>query len=281
MRVGDFEITHIQPARYRWDGGTFYGVVPRTLWGRKSPADELNRIVVAFNCYVIRSGEHTILVETSAGDKLDERARERMALPPAHEDLPAILAARGVNPESIDIVVNSHLHFDHCGGNTTLTDAGPRPAFARARYFASRGEWEHAHERHPRDAISYNDANYDPLVESGQMTLVEADHEVAPGVWMRRVPGHNRDMCVVTAESRGATFCFWSDLLPMSAHAQPTWVAAVDLFPLETIDQKLRWLARAADEDWICGFGHDPEIAFARIQRDPKKHFRAEVCQDL
>jgi glyoxylase-like metal-dependent hydrolase (beta-lactamase superfamily II) len=273
--VGDFEITHVQAARYRWDGGAFFGVVPKTLWGRKAPTDELNRIDVAFNSYVIRTGEHTILVETGAGDKLDERSRLRMALPPEAEDLRETIAARGIDPESIDLVVNSHLHFDHCGGNTIVKGGGASAAFPRARYVALRAEWEHAHRRHPRDSVSYIDANYDPLVASGRMTLVDGDHEVAPGVWLRRAPGHNRDMCVVTAESGGRTFCFWSDLVPTKNHLQPTWVTAFDLFPVETIDQKTAWLGRAADEGWVVGFGHDAFVGFARIERDEKAGFRA------
>src|SRR4051812_45514866 len=129
MVAGDFEVTHVQPARYRWDGGTFFGVVPKTLWGRKAPTDELNRIEVAFNCYVVRTGDHTVLIETGAGDKLDDRARERMALPPGPDDLAAAISARGIDPESVDIVIDSHLHFDHCGGNTVLTGAGAVAAF--------------------------------------------------------------------------------------------------------------------------------------------------------
>jgi glyoxylase-like metal-dependent hydrolase (beta-lactamase superfamily II) len=274
MQVGDFEIAHVRTGSYRWDGGSFFGVVPKTLWGRRAPTDELNRIAVAFNSYLIRNGDHTLLIETGVGDKLDERARERMAMPPDPADLREIIAAHGVDPESIDIVVNSHLHFDHVGGNTILTDAGPLPAFPRATYYASRAEWEFAHRRHPRDSVSYNDSNYDPLVAEGRMTLVEPGHEVVPGVRMQLAPGHNPNMCVVTVASGGRTFCFWADLVPTANHAQPTWVAAFDLDPIETIDQKTRWLGRAADEGWICGFGHDPEIGFARIERDARRGFR-------
>ena len=146
-------------------------------------------------------------------------------------------------------------------------------AFPRAHYYASRGEWNHAHERHVRDSGSYIDANYDPLVESGQMTLVEGDHEVAPGVWMRRAPGHNRDMMVVTAESGGRTFCFFSDLIPSAAHVPPTWVAAFDLDPILAIDNKVRWLGAAADGHWQCAFAHEPKLAFTRVARDPKAQF--------
>jgi len=273
IALGDFEIHHVQAAVYRWDGGTFFGVVPKTMWSRKLAPDEINRIPVAFNCYVIRTGDHSILVETGGGDKLDERARTRMGLGPEAELMPASLARHGIDPDEIDIVVNSHLHWDHCGGNTILRDGAPIAAFPRARYFASRPEWEHAHERHIRDSVSYNDANYDSLVDSGQMVLVDGAFEVAPGVWMRPAPGHNRDMCVVTAVSQGQTFCFFSDLVPTIAHVQPTWIAAFDLYPLQSIDTKLDWLETAVRKEWICGFGHDAAVGFARIAPDPRARF--------
>ncbi|MBZ5585473.1 MAG: MBL fold metallo-hydrolase [Acidobacteriia bacterium] len=271
--LGSFEISLIRDSIYWWDGGAFFGVVPKTLWSRKIPADELNRIPAAFNSYLIRTGEHQILIETGGGDKMDARARERMKLPPEPEPLPAAIARHGFDPEAIDIVINSHLHWDHCGGNTILTGETARPAFPRARYFAPRGEWEHAHERLIRDSVSYIDANYDPLVESGRMTLVDGDCEIAPGVRMRRAPGHNRDMTVVTAESAGRTFCFLSDLVPTSAHLQPSWVAAFDLYPLQAIETKTEWLRAAAEGDWLCGFAHDVEVDFARIVAHPKTTF--------
>ena len=275
IAVGDFEISLVRHSIHWWDGGAFFGVVPKTLWSQKVQADEWNRIPVGFNSYIIRTGDHTVLIETGAGDKQDARARERMKLPPESEPLPDVIARYGIDPESIDVVLNSHLHWDHCGGNTFLCDGGARPAFPRARYFTARGEWQHAHERLSRDGISYIDANYDPLVESGQMTLIDGDREIVPGVWMRRAPGHNRDLMVVTAESRGRTFCFLSDLVPTTAHTQPTWVAAFDLYPLESIENKHKWLGAAVKEDWICGFAHDPQVAFARIAEHPKTRFAA------
>ena len=174
-------------------------------------------------------------------------------------------------------ILYSHLHWDHCSGNTILRGDLVEPAFPRARYYAPRGEWEHAHERNVRDAVSYLDANYDPLVESGRMTLVEGAYEVLPGIWMRTAPGHTRDMMVVTAESAGETFCFLSDLVPTAAHVQPAWVTAFDLYPLGTIANKTKWLGAAAAGNWLCGFAHD-SVAFARIATDPKKQFTAVVA---
>jgi glyoxylase-like metal-dependent hydrolase (beta-lactamase superfamily II) len=273
LTLGDFEIARIQAGIYWWDGGAIFGVVPKTLWNRKIAADELNRIPLAFNCYLIRTGDHTILVETGGGDKMEPRARERMNLPPEADPLPEIVARHGFDPDSIDIVINSHLHWDHCGGNTIFTAGRAVPAFPRARYFASRAEWNHAHERLLRDSVSYIDSNYDPLVESGQMVLVDDDTEVVPGVRMLRAPGHNRDMMVVTAESGGRTFCFLSDLVPTAAHLQPTWVASFDLYPLETIETKFRWLTAAAEGNWQCAFAHDSEVPFTRVATHPKSHF--------
>ncbi len=275
VTLGDFEVSLIRDSVYWWDGGAFFGVVPKTLWSRKCPADEQNRIPAGFNSYLVRTGDHTILIDTGGGVRMDERSAERMKLPVRRDPLHAVVARHGVDPESIDLVINSHLHWDHCGGNTVDVSGRVEPAFPRAHYIAPRGEWEHAHERLLRDRVSYLDVNYDPLVESGRMKLVDGDAEVAPGVWLRRAPGHTRDLMLVVAESRAKTFCFLTDLAPTAAHLQPTWIPAFDLYPLESIESKLRWLAAAADGEWICGFGHETEMAFARVVRDEKAMFRA------
>ena len=276
VTLGDFEISLIRDSAYWWDGGAFFGVDPKTLWSRKIPADDQNRVPAGFNSYLIRTGDHTILVDTGGGIRIDDRACQRMKLPAHRDPLPAVIARYGVDPEAIDLVINSHLHWDHCGGNTLDVAGRVEPAFSRARYIAPRGEWEHAHERLLRDRVSYIDVNYDPLVESGRMMLVDGDAEIAPGIRMRRAPGHTRDMMLITAESRGHTFCFLTDLAPTAAHLQPTWITALDLYPLESIESKFRCLAAAADGEWICGFGHETDMAFARVVRDERSLFRAE-----
>jgi glyoxylase-like metal-dependent hydrolase (beta-lactamase superfamily II) len=161
-------------------------------------------------------------------------------------------------------VVNTHLHWDHCSGN--MLDG--KAAFPRARYFTQRAEWEYAHTGNVRDAVSYRDANYDPLVDSGQMELLSGSAEIAPGVELSVAPGHNRDMMIVKVTSAGQTFCMLADLVPTSEHLRPTWVAAFDLFPLTAIETKTKLLAQAAQEGWWCGFGHDMNVAFAAISED-------------
>ena len=275
--LGSFRITLVREDIYWWDGGVMFGVVPKTLWGRRLTPDDQNRLPLGFNCYIVETDEHTILMDTGGGDKLDPRMRERLKLPPAGRPLPEAIAAEGIDPERIDIVVNSHLHWDHCGWNTVLHNGRSRATFPRAVYYTRRGEWEHAHRRHPRDNVAYIDANYDPLVESGQMRLIDEDTEVAPGVWLRQAAGHTRDMMIITAGSGAGTFCFFTDLIPTAAHVTPTWITAFDLYPLEAVDSKIRWLTEAARGGWLCAFGHDPEMAFARIgEREGKFEGRKE-----
>ncbi len=266
IEIGNLRIRLLRAGVYWWDGGAFFGVVPKTLWNPLMPADALNRIPAAFNCYLIETAGQQILIETGGGQRHDEKSRERMLLPPGSERIP-------VDPTTIDTVINSHLHWDHCGGNTVDTDGRVAPAFPMARYYAQRGEWNHARERLARDTVSYRDINYDPLIAGGQMTLLDGDAKVAPGVEMRVAAGHNLDMCIVLARSRGETFCFWSDLIPTAAHLHPTWIAAFDLYPLTVIENKTRLLDQAVRENWWCGFAHDPNVAFARIRKDNKGRF--------
>jgi glyoxylase-like metal-dependent hydrolase (beta-lactamase superfamily II) len=265
LALGSFRIRLIHAGIHWWDAGAFFGVVPKTMWSAHLAADELNRIRLAFNCCVVEAGRHTVLIETGVGDRLDPKELSRMKMPAQLPPLADILATAGVNPESIDVVINTHLHFDHCGGNTIARDGRFFPMFPRARYLTQRGEWEHAREQHPRDAVSYRTGNYDPLVDSGQMELLSGDTEIVPGIELEVVPGHNRDMMIVRARSGGETFCFLSDMAPTVYHAKPTWIAAVDLFPLTAIDNKTRILKQAAAENWWCAYAHDADVACSRI----------------
>lgn len=266
ITVGAFRVTLVRAGRYWWDGGAFFGVVPKTLWAPQVEVDEANRIPAAFNCYLIETPASRVLIETGGGERHDARSRERMRLPPGAAAIP-------IDANSIQVVINSHLHWDHCGGNTADTPEGAVPAFPQAQYFTQRGEYGHALERLARDGMSYRDVNYEPLLAAGRMTLLTGDSEVVPGVEMRVTPGHNRDMAIVLARSGGDTFCFWSDLIPLSVNLHPTWVAAFDLYPLLTIENKARLLEQAIAERWWCAFAHDPRIAFARIAKDNKGRY--------
>ena len=265
ITLGDYELFLVSDGTYQLDGGVYFGVVPKALWSRKKAADEENLIRVGLNCLLARSDSHTILVETGIGEELDEK-RVRLYGVQRERSLPEDIAARGIDPDSIDLVVNTHLHFDHCGGNSRWQGSQAVPVFPRARYSVQRGEWEHAHLRHDRDRVSYLDENYDPLVASGQMTLLDGGATLAPGLVVRVTPGHTRNLQVVLIQSGGQTCAYFSDLVPSTAHLNPTWVAAFDLFPLETIENKKRLLAQAAAENWLCVFVHDAEHPWGYVR---------------
>jgi glyoxylase-like metal-dependent hydrolase (beta-lactamase superfamily II) len=208
------------------------------------------------------------VIETGIGNKQSAKMREIQC---NQELLPRSLAAAGVKLEEVDIVINSHLHFDHCGWNTTLhADGSVTPTFPNARYFAHRGEVEHGHLQLDRDRVSYLSPNYDPLIASGQMTLLDDGGEICPGISVEVFPGHTAQMMAVHIESRAAGgtvqhACYISDLIPTSAHLDPTWVMGYDLDPVETIAQRKRFYQRAIPEGWLVLFTHDHDTPMARI----------------
>jgi len=200
MTLGDFEITIFSDGTYPLDGGAFFGVVPKLMWSRKMESDENNYVRAGLNSLLIRTGKQTVLVETGMGNKLSERMVKFYGQP---AQLLENLAAGGVSPEDIDIVINSHLHFDHCGWNTVRDKNGKIvPTFPRAKYYAPEGEWEYARKPSERDAISYIPDNYDPLVGSGQMTLLKGGEEIVPGISVKTFPGHTASMMAVIVRGK-------------------------------------------------------------------------------
>ena len=266
LSLGDFELTALSDGIYFLDGGGLFGVVPKTLWSKKLRPDDQNRVPAGLNSVLVRTGEKNVLIETGIGNKLPEKMAEIYGQP---AKLLENLSALGLSPEDIDVVINSHLHFDHCGWNTVLKNGAPVPAFPKAQYYVQEGEWRHAHEQQ-RDAISYFSANYDPLVETGQMQLLRGDCEILPGISVEVYPGHTRAMQAIRVHSQGETACYISDLIPTSAHLDLNWVMAFDLYPLESIESRKRYYARAIPEGWLTMFTHDPQLAWSYLRKDER-----------
>jgi len=266
--LGDFELTVVSDGTYLLDGGGFFGVVPKSLWSKKVTADEQNRVSSGLNSLLVRTGKKNILIETGIGNKLSEKIVRIYGQP---AKLLENLHAAGVRPEDIDIVINSHLHFDHCGWNTVRKDGKIVPTFPRAGYYAPDGEWQYA--RHPsiRDAISFISENYDPLVESGQMTLLRGGEEIVPGISVKTFPGHTSHMQGVIVESGGKTACYISDLIPTSAHIDLSWGMSFDLYPLQTIESKKRYYAEAIPERWLTVFTHDDQVPWGYVENGEKE----------
>ena len=257
MKLGDLEFWLITDGTFRLDGGAMFGVIPKPMWERVSPPDTRNRILMAMNSLLIRAAGKWILIETGAGDKWDAKRTEIYSFD-APPRLPEKLVARGVPPEKIDIVINTHLHFDHCGWNTHMVNGAAVPVFPNAQYIVQRGELEHAKDPSDRDRASYFPENYAPMEKSGQWSLLEGDAEVIPGVELIRAPGHNRDMMCVRLSGGGKTVFFTADLIPTAAHLPYPWIMGYDLYPLTTLENKKKWIPQAAREGWLVIFGHEP-----------------------
>ena len=266
LALGDFELSIFSDGNYRLDGGAFFGVIPKIMWSRKFEADEKNYVQSGLNSLLIRTGKKTVLIETGMGNKLSERMVKFYGQP---AKLLENLAAAGVAPEDIDIVINSHLHFDHCGWNTVRDKTGRIvPTFPRAKYYAPEGEWQYARRPSERDSISYTPDNYDPLVASGQMTLLKGGEEIVPGISVRTFPGHTAHMQAVLVQSAGRTACYISDLIPTTAHIDLTWGMGFDLYPLQTIESKKHYYAKSIAEKWLTVFTHDPQTPWAFVEKD-------------
>jgi glyoxylase-like metal-dependent hydrolase (beta-lactamase superfamily II) len=217
------------------------------------------------NSVVVRTGKHTVLIETGIGNKLPEKLRRIYGQP---AQLLEGLSAAGISPDDIDVVINTHLHFDHCGWNTVRRGDQFVATFPKASYYVQAGEWRHGRRQLERDAISYISANYDPLVANEKMQLLHGDQDIVPGISVKVFAGHTRHMQAVFVQSAGKTACYISDLIPTTAHLDLTWVMAFDLFPLETIESRKRFYSQAIPETWLTLFTHDPNVPWAYLKRD-------------
>ena len=265
--LGDFELTILSDGTYPLDGGALFGVVPKMMWSKKVTADERNLIYVGLNSLLVRTGKKTILIETGIGNKMPDKMVQIFGQP---AQLLGHLHAAGVAPEDIDIVINTHLHFDHCGWNTIRQGDRMVATFPKARYYVQKREWEHAQLRLERDAISYIGDNYNPLVESGQMTLLEGDHEVSRGISVQVFPGHTANMQAVIVESGGGKACYISDLIATTWQLDLTWTTGVDLYPLTSIESRKRYYAQAIPEHWLTVFTHDDKTPWGYVERGEK-----------
>lgn len=268
MKLGAFELDILSDGTFALDGGQMFGVVPKVLWEKRMPADERNRIRLGLTCLLVRTGKHTVVIETGIGDKYDAKFADIYDIQHSHT-LPAELKSHGIAPEDVDIVINSHLHFDHSGWNTRREGATTVPTFPRAKYFAQRGEWEHALKPTERDRASYIEEFFLPAEK--QTELVDGDAEIIPGIKMEVMPGHTRHMACVHVESQGQCACFISDLVPTHSHLPYPWVMSFDLYPLETLASRHKLLPRLVEQGTLVTFPHDTEIMCCRLEeRDGK-----------
>ena len=292
--LGEFELILCSDGTFLLDGGAMFGVVPKTLWQKRMAPDADNRVLLGLNSLVVRTGSAVVVIETGLGNKLNPKLRDFVK---NEERLPISFKAAGISKVDVTHVINTHLHFDHCGWNTTLHDDGTvTPTFPNARYFCAAGELAHGRLQLDRDKVSYLAPNYDPLIASGQLTLIDmagaggftsddarlrgredlppvriqTSAEIVPGIWVETLPGHTPDVLGVHVESDGEHACYVSDLIPTHSHLDPTWVMGYDLDPLRCIEEKKKFLARAIAERWLVVFPHDHQVPAAYLRWDEK-----------
>jgi methylmalonyl-CoA epimerase len=268
--LGDFELISLSDGFIHLDGGAMFGTVPKPLWEKKAPADDRNRITLGMRPLVVR-GPRTMIIDAGLGDKEGAKFQEIYGVD-RERHLDHTLAEAGLSVNDIDIVLATHLHFDHAGGFTMRDAAGRvRPRFPRAQYIARRGEWEDATHPHERNRASYLADNYVPLAEAGVLQLVDDDQTIMPGVKVRRTGGHTKHHQIVLIESGGKTAAFVADMMPTTAHVPEAWIMGYDLYPMDTLMAKKTFLAEAVEHDILVFFEHEAAVPAAYIREQDGK----------
>ncbi len=276
MKLGDLEFQILSDGHVLLDGGAMFGVIPKPMWEKKMLPDARNRITLSMNCLLILAGGKRILVETGAGDKMNAKLRDIYGL-----DGPRLterLRDYDLQPADIDIVIDTHLHFDHCGGNTRIEKDKVVAAFPNARYIVQKGEFDHALAPTERDRASYFNENYVPIAEAGKLTLLESDQTIVPGVEVIRVPGHTANMQCVKLTGGGKTAFLFADLVPTTAHLSLPWIMGYDLYPMTTLENKKKWIPEVIREGWLALFAHDANVPAADLC-DREDRWEAEPAE--
>jgi glyoxylase-like metal-dependent hydrolase (beta-lactamase superfamily II) len=301
MQIGDYRLEIIPDTEFRLDGGAMFGVVPRVLWERVSPPDELNRIRLNMNCVFVDTGREKILIETGIGEKWSAKEEHIYGIFRENPFAETLVRNAGCTPDDISIVVNTHLHFDHAGGNTILecgvrnAECGideeavgapiprssfPVPQFKNARYFVSASEFNAANNPHERDRASYLPENWKPLEESGQLELKPDDYEVVDGLRLQTINGHSETMQTWRLDRGGHTVYGFADLIPTRNHLGLPWIMGYDLYPTETLEFKKRVLPQALRGKWLCLFYHDVDAPLRILREVDGKIMSEEVFAD-
>ena len=273
-KLGRFTLHTLDAGSLKLDGGAMFGVVPKPLWEKRIPADERNRIPLAMRCLLVETPDALVLIDNGLGNKESDKFKDIYGIdndgaPTRLEDS---LREAGFKPDDVDFMIDTHLHFDHAGGNTRVDEDGQvRLTFPRAQYVVQRGEFEWAHSRNERIQASYILQNFDPVEKAGRFRFVEGETEILPGIWSRSTPGHTPHHQSIVVKSEGETAIFLADVMPTSAHLPLPWIMGYDVEPLVTLESKRSLLAQARQDKWLLVFEHDPVVGWGYLSEDEKR----------
>ncbi len=269
-KIGSYSLHTIETGRFGLDGGAMFGIIPKPLWSRRIAADDSNRIPLNMRCLLLEGQGRVILVDNGLGEKYDRKFAEIYAVDEGHPNLKESLERAGFSLDDVTDVILTHLHFDHCGGSTHRTRNGLELTFPDARYHVQRAHWEWALDPNQREKASFFGENLRPLAESDQLSLLDGQMELFPGIELILMNGHTEAQQLVKVTDDATTLVFVADLLPTTAHLRLPWIMAYDVRPLVTLDEKARFLEEAVDGGWHFFFEHDPEVAVATPERSER-----------
>lgn len=272
--IAGYELHSVHAGMFALDGGAMFGIVPKALWSRRIPPDSANRIPLAMRCLLLVGNGRVVLIDNGLGDKYDEKFAGIYGIDDEWLNINASLKQAGFSREDVTDVILTHLHFDHCGGNTIATGDRHVPAFPNAIYHVQQRHLAWAREPNPRESASFFPENFEPIEAAGQLRIVDGEVEVLPGLHALLVDGHTEAQQLILAKGDTKSLVFAADLLPTIHHLAPAWGMAYDIRPLVTIDEKHRFLERAEQEGWSLFFEHDPEVEVADV-RPGRRGFEA------
>jgi len=280
MQIGKYKLKTIQSGNFRLDGGAMFGIIPKPLWEKTNPPDELNRVTLSTRNLLLISDDKKILIDTGMGKKWDDKSKNIYSIDPKL-NLELALEHNGIKSEEITDVLLTHLHFDHTGGSTKYENGKLIPAFPNAKYFVQKKNFEWAMNPTDRDKGSYIKENFEPLVKEGVLNLIDGEINFDENISFRIINGHTFAQQMIKISDSSNTLLYVSDLLPFVSQIKIPYVMGYDLQPLVTIEEKKKYLKLAADENWKLYFGHDPEFAIATVKHSEKGIVQDNVLKDF
>ena len=273
MRIGDYDLYSIETSEFSLDGGAMFGIIPKPIWEREASSDALNRIDMVTRSLLLCSDERKILIDTGNGTKWEEKYRDIYNIDTSRYNIENSLTKYGFSADDITDIINTHLHFDHAGGNTKIDDGSIVPTFPNAKYWVTKEHWELANHPSQKDSGSFIEHDWKVLAENGMIETVNGNEPFIKGIDSYITQGHTAGLLHPMISDGTKTLFYGADIFPLAAHISIPWVMAYDVQPVVTMKEKEILLPKMQDEEWILFLEHDPKIQACTVHQDGK-HFK-------